>query len=85
MYDGMNPDDIVAMLDKMTTDGVGRMKITISDKVEAGTVTKQYHHGRCDVGSPWATGCDIPDEKRADDRAKVTSEPATPGSVTFDL
>ena len=28
----------------------------MSDTMEEGTAKKQYHYGRCDVGSPWAKG-----------------------------
>ncbi len=34
---------------------------------ELGVKREAYHHGRCDVGSPWARGtvsnCDATDEK----------------------
>lgn len=49
-------DDIVKMLDSKTTGGVSRIKVEVSEKQKEGTVSTKYHHGRCDVGSPWATG-----------------------------
>lgn len=49
-------EDIINMLDTKTQDGVSRIKVNMSGQQEEGTVSTQYHHGRCDVGSPWATG-----------------------------
>ena len=50
-------DDIVNMLDGFIDKDVSRFKITTSAEMEEGTVKEVYHHGRCDVGSPWAKGC----------------------------
>ena len=52
----MEIDDIVSMLDERTRGGVSRIKVEMSDEQNAGTVSTAYHHGRCDVGSPWAKG-----------------------------
>lgn len=52
----MEIDDIVSMLDERTSNGVSRIKVEMSDEQNAGTVSTAYHHGRCDVGSPWAKG-----------------------------
>lgn len=49
-------DDIVAMLDSKMMSGVGRLRLQVSDTQEKGTVNAVHHHGRCDVGSPWAKG-----------------------------
>lgn len=49
-------ETMIYMLDSMTEAGVSRIKVEISDAVEAGSYQKTYHHGRCDVGSPFATG-----------------------------
>ena len=49
-------DDVIKMLDHMAQKEVSRMKIEISEKVPEGQIKKEYHHGRCDVGSPFATG-----------------------------
>lgn len=49
-------DDIINLLDGKVNDEVSRIKINTSQDMEAGSVNEQYHHGRCDVGSPWATG-----------------------------
>ena len=49
-------EDVMKMLDSMTEAGVSRIKVEMSDAMEEGTSQKAYHHGRCDVGSPFATG-----------------------------
>lgn len=49
-------DKIVDMLDSFAQSDAARMKLNVSDEVEAGDIKKIYHHGRCDVGSPWAKG-----------------------------
>lgn len=49
-------DDVIRMLDNMAQGGVSRIKVETSAKVSEGEVKKAYHHGRCDVGSPFATG-----------------------------
>jgi phage gp16-like protein len=52
----MEIDDIINMLDSKTQGGVSRIKVNVSEAQKEGTVKTQYHHGRCDVGSPWADG-----------------------------
>ncbi|MCR4690560.1 MAG: hypothetical protein K5739_04375 [Lachnospiraceae bacterium] len=56
-------DEILQMIEGKMESGVSRLKVQIDEKQEAGTVKQQYHHGRCDVGSPWAKGtvsnCDL--------------------------
>lgn len=49
-------DDVIRMLDNMAKGGVSRIKVETSDDMADGDVRKAYHHGRCDVGSPFATG-----------------------------
>lgn len=49
-------EEILKMLDSLTESGVSRVKVELSEEVEEGTVKRAYHHGRCDVGSPFATG-----------------------------
>lgn len=48
--------NIMKILDGFCEAGESRMKIEIADNIEDGSVKKQYHHGRCDVNSPWAEG-----------------------------
>ena len=58
-------DALIRMIDGKMQDGVSRLKIGFSDQMEAGDKREQYHHGRCDIGSPWANGtvsnCDVTD------------------------
>lgn len=58
-------EQIIAMLDQMAEKEVSRMKIETSEQVKEGEVKKTYHHGRCDVRSPFATGrlFDLEEEK----------------------
>ena len=53
------------MLDSMAQAEVSRMKVETSETMEEGKVKKVYHHGRCDVGSPFSTGklFDLNDEQ----------------------
>lgn len=55
-YSETDVDNIVALLDSYAQKGDGRIKIQMSDELEEGTSKREYHHGRCDVGSPWAKG-----------------------------
>lgn len=52
----MQIEDVIKMLDEKTTGGVSRIKVEVSGEQEEGTASTAYHHGRCDVGSPWAKG-----------------------------
>lgn len=52
----MKEENIMAMLDSMCDAGVSRIKVDISEEINEGEVVKKSHHGRCDVGSPFATG-----------------------------
>ncbi len=47
---------IIELLDNKTESGVSRIHIDVEEKMGNEAVKEQYHHGRCDVGSPWATG-----------------------------
>lgn len=49
-------DDVMKMLDQLTQAGVSRIKVETSGEIAEGEQRKAYHHGRCDVGSPFATG-----------------------------
>ena len=50
-------NDIVNILDGMVAQDISRIKVATSDEAEEGSVSREYHHGRCDIGSPWARGC----------------------------
>ncbi len=57
-------EEVMKMLDSMSEKGISRLKVEVSKEVEAGGAERTYHHGRCDVGSPFATGklFDLEDE-----------------------
>ena len=48
-------DKIIAMLDGYAQTGGSRLKIDVVEG-QGEVISRQYHHGRCDVGSPWACG-----------------------------
>lgn len=48
-------EDIVRLLDDYTQSGGSRMKLQVEEG-EGEILSRAYHHGRCDVGSPWAKG-----------------------------
>lgn len=52
----MKEEDLIKALDSMMDSGVSRLKIDMSEDISDGEMEKRYHHGRCDVGSPFATG-----------------------------
>jgi hypothetical protein len=52
-------DDInklIDMIDGKMNGGVSRLKVEFTEELQEGQRKEAYHHGRCDVGSPWATG-----------------------------
>lgn len=54
--EALDVDNLVGILDSFADSNVGRLKLKVSDESPKGTIYKQYHHGRCDIGSPWAKG-----------------------------
>ena len=48
-------DEIIALLDGYTHAGGSRLKLDVVEG-QGEVLSRQYHHGRCDVGSPWACG-----------------------------
>lgn len=49
-------ENMLAILEKFGNSDISRLNVQVSDDVAAGKSAKAYHHGRCDVGSPWAKG-----------------------------
>lgn len=49
-------DNLLAILDGFASSDTGRLKILTSEDTEPGSAERAYHHGRCDIGSPWAKG-----------------------------
>ena len=48
-------EDIIQILDGYTQSGGSRMKLQVVEG-EGEVLSRRYHHGRCDIGSPWAKG-----------------------------
>ena len=65
-YKNIDVDELISMIDGKMQGGVSRLSVKFDDGQAAGTKKETYHHGRCDVGSPWAKGtisnCDAVDE-----------------------
>ncbi len=53
--DERDVDALIRLLDQYNEAGGSRMKINVVEG-DGQVVERQYHHGRCDIGSPWATG-----------------------------
>lgn len=49
-------ENVLNILENFCETGEGRMKLEMSEEIEPGEVEQLYHHGRCDIGSPWACG-----------------------------
>ena len=49
-------DAVLKMLEDFGKSEESRVKVVMSDQMEQGKSEKQYHLGRCDIGSPWAKG-----------------------------
>lgn len=47
-------ENVLKILENFSATEASRMKIEVSGEKEPEKVEKAYHHGRCDVGSPWA-------------------------------
>ena len=50
---------VIALLDGYTRAGDSRIKVNVVEgqgETQGEVISRKYHHGRCDVGSPWATG-----------------------------
>lgn len=48
-------EDIIRILDQYAEAEGSRMKLDVVEG-QGEVVSRAYHHGRCDVGSPWAQG-----------------------------
>lgn len=56
MNDDRDVDALITMLDQYTRSGESRIRVNVVEG-DGQLVSHEYHHGRCDVGSPWAKGC----------------------------
>lgn len=48
-------ETLIALLNGRTGAGDSRIRVDVVEG-EGQIIARQYHHGRCDVGSPWACG-----------------------------
>ncbi len=53
--EGQDVDALVALLDRYTRAGENRIKLEVVEG-QGEMLSHRYHHGRCDIGSPWAKG-----------------------------
>lgn len=53
--EAQNVEDIISLLDNYTAAGGSRLKLKVVEG-DGEVISREYHHGRCDVGSPWAKG-----------------------------
>ena len=53
--EAQNVDDIIKLLDDYAQSGGSRLKLNVVEG-QGEVISRQYHHGRCDIGSPWARG-----------------------------
>ena len=52
----ISPDKMVELIDEMMNSGTARLKLKESEELDREQILKEYHHGRCDIGSPYARG-----------------------------
>ncbi len=52
----LNEVAMVDLIDKMMEEGVSRLKVTGDEELDRGELLKKYHHGRCDIDSPFDCG-----------------------------
>lgn len=48
-------DALIAFLDERMQAGESRIRVEVVEG-SGEVISRQYHHGRCDIGSPWACG-----------------------------
>lgn len=56
MDEEVRVEELMRLIEEKMNGGVSRLSVQFTDTQAEGTRTEKYHHGRCDVGSPWATG-----------------------------
>lgn len=49
-------ENIIRLLDEKMDSGISRIRLQVKEDKKESSVQSAYHHGRCDVGSPWAEG-----------------------------
>ena len=59
-------DNVIELINNSMENGVSRLCLDVSDSEGD---RSDYHHGRCDVGSPWAKGT-VPNSEEQDIRTE---------------
>ena len=54
--DSTDIQNIINLLDGFCKAEESRLKLQVSEENAPESISRQYHHGRCDVNSPWAKG-----------------------------
>ena len=74
----MEVDELIDMIEGKMKNGVSRLTVGFDEEIETGIKRETYHHGRCDVGSPWAKGtvsnCDLVDRVDVADDGGIHEE-----------
>lgn len=55
-YTEADIENFLNIMDGFENSEVGRLKFKVDDKEKSGDFSYAYHHGRCDIGSPYARG-----------------------------
>lgn len=55
-YTDKDIENVIALLDGFGASDIGRLKLKVDHDLQAESFTFAYHHGRCDIGSPYAKG-----------------------------
>ena len=56
MYTEQDLDEIIRMLDAKVDDYISRITVKVEEAEALQKKKEKHHHGRCDIGSPWADG-----------------------------
>ncbi len=56
MYEEQDLDEIIRMLDAKVDAYISRITVKVEEAEAKQKKKEEYHHGRCDIGSPWADG-----------------------------
>lgn len=49
-------ENVLKILDSFGKSDTSRLKINVTEDSARGESRREYHLGRCDIGSPWACG-----------------------------
>lgn len=55
-YSEADIENFLNIMDGFGNSEVGRLKFKVDEQEKSGDFSYAYHHGRCDIGSPYARG-----------------------------